>query len=516
MAPMPQHAASPAMIAAHQGHFVVDGCTSCTAMTAPTAATYPTERSISPSSRTNPSAMARTMKTALCWNRLTRLPAERKTCSGLMAWKTTMMTSRPPMTGSSPLSPPRTRAHQPWRYSPRFWATIPGGTSTAAASGAAVGSACRSGASLVDIRAHPLARLERPRAHLPAGGHVLDDGLGIERRLGVLGHHPSKVEHRDPVGHGEHVVQVVRDDHDRQPPLAEAAHQVQHLPRLDHPEGGRRLVHDHELRVPHHGLGHGHRLPLPSRERGDGLPDRAHRRHPEAGQRLRGGALHVVLVEEAAPETFTAQEHVLHDVQVVRQREVLVHGLDAQLRGVARAADLDGMTLPVQLPVVGLVDARDALGEDRLAGAVVPAETRHLARRQVQVDGGQRLHRAEVLVQAAHPEQGLGRVVVSHGSMAPRRRCCSFPIYPVVGMPYWAQTPAPTAEQSADADTNLSLITVDAMFEVSTHTGVSSTAGCWLPVTPLGGVVLPFTSALGGDWPARRMVARETAAWASR
>ena len=66
IAPNTAHAKSPARIAAHQGQFVVSGWTNCTVMAAPRAPTNPTERSISPITRANPSAMARTMITALC------------------------------------------------------------------------------------------------------------------------------------------------------------------------------------------------------------------------------------------------------------------------------------------------------------------------------------------------------------------------------------------------------------------------------------------------------------------
>src|SRR5215472_7099311 len=206
--------------------------------------------------------MARTMKTALCWNRLTRLPADRKTWCGLIAWKTAMMATRPTMTGSTPLSPLRTRAHQASMYWPRVWATMAGGTSTAAASSASVRPASRSGASLVDITG------------LASGGHVLDRALAVERRGLVLRDHPSKVEHRDPVRDLEHVVEVVGDHHDRETAVPEAAHQLEDHVRLDHAEGGGGLVHDDEPGVPHHRLGHGHRLPLPAGERRDGLPDR--------------------------------------------------------------------------------------------------------------------------------------------------------------------------------------------------------------------------------------------------
>jgi len=49
------------------------------------------------------------MNTALCWKRLTRLLAEMKTWFGLMISKTTTMMTSARMTGSSPLSPLRTR-----------------------------------------------------------------------------------------------------------------------------------------------------------------------------------------------------------------------------------------------------------------------------------------------------------------------------------------------------------------------------------------------------------------------
>ena len=77
------------------------------------------------------------------------------------------------------------------------------------------------------------------------------------------------------------------------------------------------------------------------------------------------------------------------------------------------------------------------------------------------------------------------------------------------------QTLEPTTAHSAVAEMNLSLITVDAMFELVTHSGVSRDAGWVNPVTPFGGDVVEFTSAAGGVLPARRIVASETASWAS-
>jgi hypothetical protein len=92
---------------------------------------------------------------------------------------------------------------------------------------------------------------------------------------------PAEAKDGDAVGGLEDVVEVVRDDHDREALLAEAPDERQHLLGLGDAERRRRLVQDHELGVPLHGLGHRDRLPLAAGERGDGLTDRVDRRDGE-------------------------------------------------------------------------------------------------------------------------------------------------------------------------------------------------------------------------------------------
>ena len=53
-------------------------------------------------------------------------------------------------------------------------------------------------------------------------------------------------------------------------------------------------------------------------------------------QRLAGLALHLAVGEDAEPADLASQEHVLGDVEVVGQREVLVDELDAEPGGDAR------------------------------------------------------------------------------------------------------------------------------------------------------------------------------------
>src|ERR1700674_2818406 len=134
------------------------------------------------------------------------------------------------------------RATYPRAYSPKVCATSSGGSSASAASGAAVRSVTSSGAVAIS------ARLGVAAAQA-AGGHVFDDALAVERGRPVLDRHPTEVQDGDAIGDLEQVVQVVRDHHHRKAAVAQALHQVQHLPGLIHSEGSGGLVHDHQLGV---------------------------------------------------------------------------------------------------------------------------------------------------------------------------------------------------------------------------------------------------------------------------
>ena len=74
------------------------------------------------------------------------------------------------------------------------------------------------------------------------------------------------------------------------------------------------------------------------------------------------------------------EEHVVDDVEVVAQREVLVDDLDAERVGVASArGPCTGWPSKRYLAVVERVDARDALDQRALAGAVVTDQRGDLA-----------------------------------------------------------------------------------------------------------------------------------------
>ena len=139
-------------------------------------------------------------------------------------------------------------------------------------------------------------------------------------------------------------MQVVRDEDDGEPLLGQAPDELEHLLGLRDAERGGGLVEDDELRVPHHRARDCDRLALSAREGRDRLTDGLDRGDAKALERLRRTLLHRRLLEpeEEVPD-LAAQVHVLDDVEVVAEREILVHDLDPELRRVLRAVDVTGL-----------------------------------------------------------------------------------------------------------------------------------------------------------------------------
>ena len=74
-----------------------------------------------------------------------------------------------------------------------------------------------------------------------------------------------------------------------------------------------------------------------------------------------------------------ADEDVLGDAEVGEDHWLLVDGDDPAGLGVGGRAQLDGLTVDLNRPLVGLVDPRHHLDQRRLAGAVLTDEGVHLA-----------------------------------------------------------------------------------------------------------------------------------------
>ena len=169
-----------------------------------------------------------------------------------------------------------------------------------------------------------------------AGGDQLDQRLLVDVFALHDGGDLAQIHGGDAVRDLQHVDHVVRDQQHGDALVGEPADQVEHLRRLRHTERGRGLVEQHDLGVPQHGLRDRDGLALPAGQAGHALANRLHRAHRQRVERLAGGLLHGDLVEQDAAVPFPAEEHVLHDVEVVAQGEVLIDDLDAE-RGTSRA-----------------------------------------------------------------------------------------------------------------------------------------------------------------------------------
>src|ERR1700677_2182230 len=196
-------------------------------------------------------------------NRLTRLPALRNLdCS---IWKKITIATRPRRIGPTPDSPLRIRRPQATKYSFRLVATTSGDAASAIASawavavssvatppsaGSCVGIGGSSGAL---IALCPLwrrsARRGLVRTRCVAGRHVLDEVLTVEAGRLALNDQSAEIQHGDPIGDLEHVVEVMGDQQHSGAAGRQGLDQLQHHRRLRDAERRGRLVHDHQLRA---------------------------------------------------------------------------------------------------------------------------------------------------------------------------------------------------------------------------------------------------------------------------
>ena len=148
---------------------------------------------------------------------------------------------------------------------------------------------------------------------------------------------------------------------------------------------GGRLVEDDHPRLAQQRPRDRHGLALAARERADLGAHAEQRRDRQLGEQLRRALLHRDLVEHAhaargpGASELAPEEEVGDDVEVVAQREVLVHGGDARAVASAGHVDLDRAAVAHERAGVGGLDPGDRLDERRLAGAVVADQGDDLA-----------------------------------------------------------------------------------------------------------------------------------------
>ena len=192
---------------------------------------------------------------------------------------------------------------------------------------------------------------------------------------------------------------------DAQATGAEPLDEVEHLGGLLHAQGGGGLVEQDDLRVTEQRPRDRDRLPLAAGQRRD--------RHPRAGQlgrQLReqfpAADLHGHLVHSPRCD-LAAEEKIRHDAQVLAQREILEHGLDAQGAGVLRAVQPTLAALEAEGAVRWRVHPGQDLDEGRLARPVVTNQGEHLARVELKIHLVERGDGTKMLADAAKRQDGF-------------------------------------------------------------------------------------------------------------
>ena len=109
----------------------------------------------------------------------------------------------------------------------------------------------------------------------------------------------------------------------------------------------------------------------------------------------------------------------MDDIEVVAEREVLIHDLDAQIVGLLGPADRHRLALIDDLTAFEGVDTSHPLDQGRLPCTVVPHESGDPPGAHVQVHVTQHVDGTEALVDSAQRQQGLGWI--SHRSSQGRR-----------------------------------------------------------------------------------------------
>ena len=201
-------------------------------------------------------------------------------------------------------------------------------------------------------------------------------------------HDLAAPHHRDPVGDGADLAQLVGDEDDALALVAQGdhdAHQVVDLLRGEHGGG---LVEDQEARVV------GQRLEdLDALLDADGqlLHDRVRvDRHAVALGQLEHAPFGARGVQDRA--TLATQHQVLGDGEDIDQHEVLVHHPDAGGHRLARVGEGLRDAVDHDLAAVGRQQAVQDVHQRRLARAVLPQQAVDLAGSHVEVnpvDGGE-------------------------------------------------------------------------------------------------------------------------------
>src|SRR5258708_15614383 len=206
----------------------------------------------------------------------------------------------------------------------------------------------------------------RPPHRSAVGGGPVDDQ--VDDLFDAGGGTSSDTRHlaephdHEPVRHLPDLLEVVADKNHGLVLPPQAIDQVEHAFRLGHPEGGGRLVQDHNVRAVYKRSCDRHRLSLTTGKQGNGHPN--------------GWQLHSKLIDDSlrtfvaaapidkrSPVELAPQVQVLSNIAAVHQGKVLVDGGDPGARGIHRMPEALRCAVYRELTAVRPVHTGDEFDE---------------------------------------------------------------------------------------------------------------------------------------------------------
>ena len=213
-------------------------------------------------------------------------------------------------------------------------------------------------------------RLARKQLGHVAPDHQRDQPIPVDLADLIAGHVLPVFQHRHPVADLEDLLQPVGNIDDghaiglqRLKPLE----QKLDLVARDH---RRRLVQDQQLDLVHHRLGDlDHLLIRHGQFRNQLVRVDIDAQAVQQFARILAGLAIVDQAERAPP--LVPEKDVLGDTQMRKQNEFLIDDVDSGRLRLARRRPMHDLVVELDLASVGLIDARNHLGQRRFSGAVL-------------------------------------------------------------------------------------------------------------------------------------------------
>ena len=242
--------------------------------------------------------------------------------------------------------------------------------------------------------------------------------LRRRRRVGGAGD-PAVAQNRDAVGDGEHLAQLVGDEHDRLALIDQAADHGEEVVDLARRQHGGGLVEDQDVGLAEQRLDQLDALLLADGEVADlgvGVDPQA---IPVA--ELADAPPRFVHVEQRPLDELVAEDHVLRHGEHRDQLEMLVHHADPVVDGVVHTIEADVFATDPDRPSIGLVEAEHHVHQRALAGTVLAQQAVDLALVEDQVDVLVGDHTWKRLGDAPDLEHRRPLTLGAHVAASPRR-----------------------------------------------------------------------------------------------